>query len=589
MRDLIRDSFFGRLLRVATRGQYPKYPEDFASFELPEMYQQPTPRTTSLTAPRNAASEDAASGERARDLDDSETGARDDKKPGLPAIHHLATPLRAGSEVSDKDGHVEKKRLSNADRTPSGFTVVTWYSHADSDNPRNWSNGKKLWTGLIVLLYTLAMYIASSMYTASIPHMMEMWSLGRVAASLGLSIYVFGYGLGPLIMSPLSEIPWIGRNPPYLIGFFFFVVLCVPIALVDNYAGMLVLRFLLGVAGSPALATGGASYGDFCTGMQLPYAIAIWAGGASAGPSIGPLVSNFAVQAKDWRWPFWETLWLAGPIFLVMFFTFPETSSDRILLARAQRLRKLTGRTDLMAESEIHAQNHNSRQELYFALIKPWEINLKDPAVLFTTVYLGLVYGIYYSFFESFPMVFGQVYHFSFGVLGIAFLCIVVGCILAVAVWCAFFFVVADKQMEKMKLENVPPEARLAPGLVATLAIPVGLFIFAWTSRASIHWSVPMLGVTLSMLGNFIIAQCVLIYLPFVYPRYISSLFAANGFARALLAAAAILFAIPMFEHLGVAWGVSLLAFLCCGCSVGIYVLFFFGANLRKRSKFAES
>lgn len=105
--------------------------------------------------------------------------------------------------------------------------------------------------------------------------------------------------------------------------------------------------------------------------------------------SIGPLISNFAAQAKGWRWPFWETLWIAGPIFLVMLFFFPETSSDRILLARAQRLRKLTGRSDLMAESEIRSRNKNPRQELYFALIKPWEINLKDPAVLFTTVYLG--------------------------------------------------------------------------------------------------------------------------------------------------------------------------------------------------------
>lgn len=73
------------------------------------------------------------------------------------------------------------------------------------------------------------------------------------------------------------------------------------------------------------------------------------------------------------------------------------------------------------------------------------------------------------------------------------------------------------------------------------------------------------------------------------YPRYVGSLFAANGLSRALLAAAAILFSIPMFENLGVDWGVSLLGFLCCGCCVGIYLLYFFGGALRKRSKFADS
>jgi len=69
-------------------------------------------------------------------------------------------------------------------------------------------------------------------------------------------------GTGPLIFSPLSEIPVIGRNIPYLATFIIFVILCVPTALVDNFGGLLVLRFLQGFFGSPALATGGASMQD---------------------------------------------------------------------------------------------------------------------------------------------------------------------------------------------------------------------------------------------------------------------------------------------------------------------------------------
>ena len=65
-----------------------------------------------------------------------------------------------------------------------------------------------------------------------------------------------------MLFSPLSEIPVIGRNPPYVASFAIFVILCVPTALVDNFAGLLVLRFLQGFLGSPCLATGGASMGD---------------------------------------------------------------------------------------------------------------------------------------------------------------------------------------------------------------------------------------------------------------------------------------------------------------------------------------
>lgn len=65
-----------------------------------------------------------------------------------------------------------------------------------------------------------------------------------------------------MLFSPLSEIPIVGRNIPYLITFGLFVILCVPTALVNNFAGLLVLRFLQGFFGSPALATGGASMQD---------------------------------------------------------------------------------------------------------------------------------------------------------------------------------------------------------------------------------------------------------------------------------------------------------------------------------------
>ena len=62
--------------------------------------------------------------------------------------------------------------------------------------------------------------------------------------------------------SPLSEVPLFGRNMPYMVSFGLFVILCVPLALVNNYAGLLVLRFLVGFMGSPCLATGGASMQD---------------------------------------------------------------------------------------------------------------------------------------------------------------------------------------------------------------------------------------------------------------------------------------------------------------------------------------
>lgn len=118
-----------------------------------------------------------------------------------------------------------------------------------------------------------------------------------------------------------------------------------------------------------------------------------------------------------------------------------------------------------------------SPQEITFnALIKPWVINALDPAVLFSTFYTALTYGIYYSFFESFPLVYGNMYGFNLGEQGLAFLSVLCGLSAAVALLSAYFYFIAPKKLGKF--DSVPPEARIWPGLFATWLIPIGLYIF---------------------------------------------------------------------------------------------------------------
>ena len=142
---------------------------------------------------------------------------------------------------------------------------------------------------------------------------MERFGVGPTPAALGLAIYVVGYGVGPLLFAPCSEIPVIGRNWVYAPTFFLFVILSIPTAVVDNYAGLLVLRFLTGLFSSPALANGGASIGDMYNLLQLPIYLSGWTVACFWGPAIGPVVTGFAVQAKGWRWGLWEIVWLSAP------------------------------------------------------------------------------------------------------------------------------------------------------------------------------------------------------------------------------------------------------------------------------------
>jgi hypothetical protein len=81
---------------------------------------------------------------------------------------------------------------------------------------------------------------------------------------------VVGYGIGPLFLAPITEIPQIGRNLPYIVPLAIFCILQIPTALVDNFAGFCILRFIAGFVSSPPLATGGESSSSPPPSFVLP-------------------------------------------------------------------------------------------------------------------------------------------------------------------------------------------------------------------------------------------------------------------------------------------------------------------------------
>ncbi|KGO48288.1 Major facilitator superfamily domain, general substrate transporter [Penicillium expansum] len=384
----------------------------------------------------------------------------------------------------------------------------------------------------------------------------------------------------------MSEFPLYGRNIPYITTFLIFVVLCVPTALVDNYVGLMVLRLLQGLFGSPCLANGGASMADMYSDVYLPLGLTSWVAAAYGGPALGPILSVFSIAAKGWRWAMWEILWFSAPILVLMAVCLPETSADNILLRRARRLRRVTGNSNLSSQSEIAQKSQTFYKLLIDCLIKPVEIMTKDPAILFANVYTSLVYGIYYSFFEAFPLVYPVKYGIDAQLAALIFLSIVIGCVLAIAVYIVYLY---THLMPDLKANGQRAhEHRLAPALIASFGPPVGLLIFAWTANGNIHWAVSAFGIVLYAGSIFVVLQCVFVYLPLAYPKYAASLFAGNDLSRSGVAFAFILFSRFMFIDLGVDKGVTLLAGLSILGIIGMFVLYFYGANLRARSSFAE-
>ncbi|KAK6206983.1 multidrug resistance protein [Colletotrichum tabaci] len=528
----------------------------------------------------------------------------EDKSASTSRYGQVEVPAKGGNSESRPadEGRIHPSRTSSVDTAQTmvpdevdGYDSAGdisidpekgQYSHIikflpdDPENPQNWPVAKKVFVTFQICLLTASIYIGSAIYTAGLTDVMKVFGVSQVAALLGLTLFVAGYGLGPMIWSPLSEIPQVGRNPVYIGTLFVFFLLQIPTATSSSFGMLLAFRFISGFVGSPVLATGGATLVDIWSPKKRAYPIACWGIAAVAGPTLGPVVGGFAAMAKGWTWPIWELMWLSGLVFILLFFCLPETSSTNILYRRAKRLRKITGNEKIKSEPEVMAEDLTGKEIVMMCLVRPFTLNFAEPMVFLLNLYIALIYGLLYIWFESFPIIFTGIYGFSPGMQGLAFLGIMAGAFVAIPP----FFWYLHKYLEPQFDENgdIQPEKRLPPAFVGAFAIPLCLFWFGWSAKADVHWIVPVIGSAWFSVGSTFLFNSVLNYLPDAYPAYAASVLAGNDLFRSAFGASFPLFANTMYERLGVNWASSLLGFLAIVFIPIPFVLYKVGANLRK-------
>lgn len=474
-----------------------------------------------------------------------------------------------------KDGGKEED--ADADADPH---IITWDGPDDPANPMNWTNKKK-WTNIGVLSFlTLVTPLGSSMFAPGIPKILaEFHETSSTTATFILSIYILGFAFGPLFVAPLSEV--YGRSLLYNLGNVFFLIFTVCTALSNSTGMLLAFRFLMGLAGSVPITIGSGSIADVMPVEMRGRAMAGWAMGPLLGPCIGPVAGGYLIAAAGWRWVFWLIAILAGIVTVVSFFTLQETYAPVILERRVAKLRKETGNPNL--RSMYANKLHTPAENLKLAIFRPLKLLFTVPIVTFMSLYVAITYAILYLLFTTFSFVYPKTYGFDAGTSGLSFLPAGLGMLFGVVGFGALSDIVVTRKMAKGHEHK--PEVRIPPifTVPAGLALPIGLFIYGWSTNFSVHWIVAMLGVLLFSAGLMGVMMCVQNYLLDAYPLYAASVTAALAVLRSLAGALLPLGGLQMYNALGLGWGNSLLAFLSLGL-VPIPVFFFiYGERLRKR------
>ncbi|QPG95263.1 hypothetical protein C2857_007919 [Epichloe festucae Fl1] len=465
--------------------------------------------------------------------------------------------------------------------TDSDPYVIHWIPD-DARNPMNFSNFRKWLITITVAIATLAVSLVSSAYTGGLRQIMADFNVSQEVATLGVSLFVLGFAVGPLLWAPLSEL--FGRRVLFFTTYACLTAFNAGCAGAQNMWTLLIMRFLAGSFGSSPLTNAGGTIADMFDADQRGLATAIFAAAPFLGPVLGPVAGGFLGMEAGWRWvmglltAFSGTVWILGTLLV------PETYSPVLLRQRAAELSKITG------EHYVSKLDHDRgrvtlAESFKTALSRPWILLFKEPIVFLLSIYMAIVYGTLYMLFAAFPIVYQQHRGWNQGVGGLAFLGIMVGMLAAIA----YTIPSNNRYIETQQKHggSAPPEARLPPTLVGSIALPIGLFWFAWTNSESIHWIVSILAGVPFGFGMVLVFLSIMNYLIDSYTIFAASVLAANSVLRSLFGAAFPLFTTYMYKDLGIHWASTIPAFLALACVPFPFLFYKYGARIRAKCKFA--
>ncbi|KAI1800203.1 MFS general substrate transporter [Daldinia bambusicola] len=459
---------------------------------------------------------------------------------------------------------------------------VSWDGDDDPLCPRSMATARKWLAVITVGVGSLCVTCTSSIYASTYNQMNPEFHISSIVGTLGLSLFVLGIALGPLLMSPLSE--FIGRRPIYLASWAMFLIWLIPSAVARNIATMLVARFIDGFAGSSFLSVAGGTVSDMFRRDQIQAPMVIVSLSPFIGPSLGPLLGGFINYNTNWRWTHYTMIiWAFVEFALILIFA-PETYHPIKLREKARKLRKETG--DDRWKSPMEKSTKSVVLTIGYSLLRPFELLIFEPMCLLLCLFSAILLGVLYLFFGAFPLVFGNTYGFNLWQTGLCFLGIFIGMLVAAAtdpIW--------RRINHRLLAQNngVPePEFRLPSAIAGAVLVPIGLFIFAWTAYPWVHWIGAIIGSAIFGSGTLLVFTGIFTFLVDAYPHYAASALAANSFTRCTFAAAFPLFGIQMYNKLGYQWGSSLLAFLTVAMMPFPYLFFRYGKQIRKKSRFAN-
>ncbi|KAK1975060.1 major facilitator superfamily transporter [Colletotrichum cereale] len=375
--------------------------------------------------------------------------------------------LEAGVTATVVEKQVGNDTTSSEDDTRQ--PQIAWEDPRETRNPRNWSTAIKIIHTAIPCFLAFEITFATSITVPATTQIMQEFSVSRTRSVLPLTLYTLGLAIGPLFMAPFSEV--FGRKPIHAVSCTCLLAFLGGSAAATTFPALLACRFLAGTLGSAGIAVGAGTITDVWDLGKSPGASLLYILGPFLGPTLGPLAGAYVLGDRDgdWRWTQYVLLMVGAPIW-VGIVLMRETS-------RAWILRKENG------EPAVTLSRLGGLAKA--AIMKPTRMLLTEIIVSSLALYTAFAYAMIFSYFASCSYVLQNYYGFNLRQVGLSFISVVIGYILAT---CVYGFLDIKFRMPSVRAGTATPEQRLYAALVGSVLLPVGLFWYA-TNLIEALWS----------------------------------------------------------------------------------------------------
>ena len=358
--------------------------------------------------------------------------------------------------------------------------------------------GARVFLAGILGYTTLVAVFASSIFSSATGAVAAQYHVSTEVGILGISLYVLGFAMGPVLWGPLSELR--GRKLPLTVAMFGFSIFSIATAVAKDLQTVLISRFFGGAFGSCPLAVVAAVFSDMFDNRSRGLAITVFSMTVFSGPLLAPFIGGFIVlnPHMGWRWTGYITALMGFLAFGLNLFLLEETYPPVVLVQKAEELRRRTKNWGIHAKQEEIEVDFRELITKNFS--RPLRILFTEPIVLLLSIYMAFIYGLLYLFLTAYPIVFQRIHGMNLGVGGLPYFGMIFGMILA---GITIVLLTPSYNRKLAANNNVPiPEWRLPPVIAGGVSFTCGLFWFGWSGyKADIHWIVPTLSGLLTGFG----------------------------------------------------------------------------------------